>query len=126
MIVLIALFTLTVFNNNAMAQNKNLVVRIARLEIYPDQLDNYKAALKEHAEAALKAEPGVLTLNAVAEKKNPTHITVFEIYASPEAYKSHLETPHFKKYKLGTKDMVKSLELVETDPIALASKYTSN
>ena len=120
---MLALFALMFFfYSHASAQDKNLVVRIAKLQIDSAQLENYKAALKEHAETAVRVEPGVLTLNAVFEKNNPTHITVMEIYASQEAYKAHLETVHFKKYKSTTKDMVKSLELVETVPIALASK----
>jgi quinol monooxygenase YgiN len=106
----------------AAAQPKSLVVRIAKLQVDAAKLESYKLALKEHAETAVRVEPGVLTLYAVYEKKNPTHVTVFEIYASQEAYKLHLETPHFKKYKSTTKDMVKSLELIETVPIALEAK----
>lgn len=102
---------------NAMAQEKNQLVRLAKIQIDPAQLDSYKAALTEEIEASLRLEPGVLTLYPVAEKANPTHITILEIYASTEAYKAHLETPHFKKYKTATKDMVKALELVETVPI---------
>jgi quinol monooxygenase YgiN len=64
----------------------------------------------------------VLTLYAVYEKDHPTHVTVFEIYANADAYKAHLKTPHFIQYKTSTKDMVKSLELIETVPIALESK----
>jgi len=105
------------------AQDKDLVVRIARLRIDSAQLDNYKAALKEHAETAIRVEPGVLTLYAVYEKNDPTHVTVFEIYAGPDAYQAHLQTPHFMKYKTTTKNMVKSLELIETVPIALESKF---
>ncbi len=37
-----------------------------------------------------------------------------------DAYKAHIETPHFKKYKTGTEAMVKSLKLVETDPVCSA------
>jgi quinol monooxygenase YgiN len=59
----------------------------------------------------------VLTLYAVSEKNNPTHITILEIYADSTAYKAHLQTPHFIKYKTITKDMVTSLELIETDPL---------
>lgn len=110
------------FGNNAFAQDKNLVVRIARLQIDSVQLDKYKAILKEHAETAVRVEPGVITLNAVYEKNNPTHVTVFEIYANAEAYQLHIKTPHFLKYKTSTKDMVKSLELIETVPIALETK----
>ncbi len=111
------------FQDNSFAQDKDLVVRIAKLQIDPAQIDAYKAALKLHAETAVKVEPGVLNLYAVYEKEHPTHVTVFEIYANAEAYKAHLLTPHFLKYKTGTRDMVLSLELVETVPIALETKY---
>ncbi len=111
------------FATHSFAQDKNLVVRIAKLQIDSTQLDAYKAALQLHAETAVKVEPGVLNLYAVYEKNHPTHVTVFEIYANQEAYRAHLLTPHFLKYKTGTKDMVTSLELIETVPIALETKY---
>ena len=106
-----------VFCGQASVQNKNQMVRLAKLVIDSTQLENYNALLKEEIEASVRVEPGVLTLYAVAEKNNPTHITILEIYADTVAYKSHLLTPHFIKYKNGTKDMVESLELVETVPL---------
>lgn len=93
------------------------MVRLAKLVIDSSQLENYTAALKEEIEASVRLEPGVLTLYAVAEKDNPTYIIILEIYADTNAYKAHLQTPHFIKYKAGTKEMVKSLELVETIPL---------
>jgi len=104
------------------AQQKTPLVHVAKLQIDPAQLEAYKAALKEHAETAVRVEPGVLTLYAVAEKDNPAHIMVFEIYADTAAYKAHLQSPHFLKYKSTVKDMVKSLELVDMTPIALSAK----
>ena len=98
------------------------MVRLAKLVIDSTQLENYKAALKEGIETAVRLEPGVLTLYAVAEKDNPTHITILEIYADANAYKAHLQTSHFIKYKNGTKDMVKSLELIETIPLVPGMK----
>jgi len=98
------------------------VVRVAKLRIDAALLENYKAALKEEIETSVRVEPGVLALYAVSEKDNPTHITVFEIYADTNAYTAHLETAHFKKYKTTTQEMVKSLELVETVPIFLGAK----
>ena len=109
---------LTIFScNNASAQNKTQMVRLAKLVIDSTQLERYKAALKEEIEASIKLEPGVLTLYAVSEKDNPTHITILEIYADTESYKAHVQTPHFIKYKTTTKDMIKSLELIETVPL---------
>ncbi len=107
---------------SARAQEKPQMVRIAKLQIDSSQLDRYTTELKEEIEASIRLEPGVLTLYAVAEKENPSSITIFETYASEDAYKSHLETPHFKKYKAGTKEMVKSLQLIEVSPIILGSK----
>jgi quinol monooxygenase YgiN len=120
--VLIACLMTLFSSANVSGQQSGLVVRMAKLQIDSAQLENYKAALKEHAETAVRVEPGVLTLYAVYEKNNPTHVTVFEIYASQEAYQAHIKTAHFLKYKSTTKDMVKSLELVETVPIALETK----
>jgi quinol monooxygenase YgiN len=101
----------------AEAQEKDRVVRLAKLVIDSTQLENYKVILKEGIEAAVRLEPGVLTLFAVSEKNQPTHITILEIYANPDAYRAHLQTPHFLKYKNSTQAMVKSLELVETIPL---------
>lgn len=104
------------------AQKSKQMTRLARLVIDSTQLENYRAFLKEEIETSLRAEPGVLTLYAVAEKNKPTHNTILEIYADEEAYKKHIQSPHFLKYKNGTKDMVKSLELIEADPLIPAIK----
>lgn len=97
-------------------------VRIATIVVDSTQLDAYKAALKEGVEAAVKVEPGVLSLNAVYDINNPTHITVFEVYADKHAYELHIQTPHFKKYKAASQSMVKSLVLTDVMPIAMAAK----
>ena len=107
----------------AFAQDsKEPYVRVAEIEIDLLQLDAYKAAVKEQIEAAVRIEPGVLALYAVTDKENPARIVVFEIYADMEAYKAHLETAHFKKYKVATQEIVKSLNLRDTVPIQLGAK----
>ena len=108
--------------NNNSTRYDNQMVRLAKIVVDSIQLENYNVLLKEEIEASVRLEPGVVTLYAVAEKNDPTHITILEIYADTVAYKSHLQTPHFLKYKIGTKDMVKSLELVETVPLVLGMK----
>jgi len=120
--VLIITMMTFVFCGQTSVQNKNQMVRLAKLVIDSAQLENYNALLKEEIETSVRVEAGVLTLYAVAEKNNPTHITILEIYADTVAYKLHLQTPHFIKYKNGTKDMVKSLELVETVPLVPGMK----
>lgn len=121
--VVVALFILMFsLHTNVMAQQNNQMVRLAKIKVDPSKLAEYNTALKEQMATAVRLEPGVLTYYAVADKSDPTSITLLEIYADTAAYKSHLETPHFKKYKETVKDMVKSLELVDVTLIGSAKK----
>ncbi|MCD9014178.1 putative quinol monooxygenase [Parachryseolinea silvisoli] len=120
--ILFLLFNLIIITHSyGQGENKQMV-RLAKLVIDSTQLEIYNTYLKEEIETSIKKEPGVLTLYAIAEKARPTHITILEIYATPEAYRSHIKTPHFLKYKNGTKEMVKSLELIEGIPLLPAMK----
>ncbi len=98
------------------------VVRIADLVIGQDDLARYKALLAEEIEASVTNEAGVLALQAVSSKTDPTRIRILEIYADRAAYEAHLTTPHFLKYKALTADMVRSLELDEVEPVAMRAK----
>jgi quinol monooxygenase YgiN len=118
----IFIIMVTIVSAQTLAQQDNRKFRIAKIEIYPVYLNEYKAALAEHAKTAVQVEPGVLALQAVYDKVNPTMVTVFEVYASEEAYQAHLKAPHFLKYKNGTLKMVKSLELIEVAPITIEIK----
>lgn len=120
-IVTICIATLS-FSIKAMAQQKNQMVRLAKIQVDPLQLEQYNTALKEQMATAVRVEPGVITYYAVADKSNPSHITILEIYADTAAYKIHIETPHFKKYKEAVQYMVKSLELIDVNLISSAKK----
>lgn len=109
-------------SKNAMAQEKNQMVRLAKIKVDPLQLAKYNCALKEQMTTAVQVEPGVLSYYAVADKSDPSHITILEIYADTAAYQSHITTSHFKKYKETVKGMVTSLELVDANLIASAKK----
>ena len=101
---------------------KQPLVRIAELEIDPSQVPAYRDALKEEITTSIRVEPGVLTLYAVSVKDQPSQIRIFETYKDQAAYESHLQSPHFKKYKTETQGMVKFLKLIETEPILLRRK----
>jgi quinol monooxygenase YgiN len=98
------------------------IIRIAELEIDPNQIAAYSALLSEEVEASVRIEPGVLFLYAVSIKGSPGQIRVIEAYADHAAYEAHLTTPHFLKYKTHTAGMVRSLRLLETAPIILKAK----
>jgi quinol monooxygenase YgiN len=120
---ILPLFILTLMlNTKVMSQEKNQMVRLAKIKVDPSQLEKYNAALQEQMTTAVRIEPGVLTYYAVADKSDLSNITILEIYADTAAYNSHILTPHFKKYKDTVKDMVKSLQLVDVSLIGVAKK----
>jgi len=123
-LIIIALFsTLFLFQSfHSNAQDSNRMYRIAKIKVDANQLSAYKKALNEQMNTAIKVEPGVLSYTAVADKKEATSITIFEVYADLASYQSHILTPHFKKYKDTVKDMVLSLELMDAEVICLARK----
>ncbi len=117
----VARFLLLLVAASAWGQMKPMV-RIAELEIDPVQIDAYNVALRAEISASIRLEPGVLALYAVAVKGHPEQVRIFEIYADQAAYEAHLKTPHFRTYKSETQAMVKSLKLIETEPVMLGHK----
>ena len=116
------LFTSRSGNGQTQMRKPSPLVRIAELEIDPHQLAEYKNALSEEIATSVRDEPGVLNLYAVAVKGQPNQVRIFELYKDQAAYESHLQSQHFKKYKGATQGMVKSLKLIETEPILLGAK----
>lgn len=117
-----ALSMLTLSGSANAVESKMPFIRIAELEIDPAQLEAFKAAIAEGVEAAVRTEPKVLALYAVAERERPTHVRVFEIYADEAAYARHIQTAHFRKFYESTLPMVVSRRLIDTVPIVLEAK----
>lgn len=93
------------------------IVRLSKIEVYPEYLEEYMRYAVEVGETSLRTEPGVLTMYALADKENPCMITILETYSSEEAYRKHIASEHFQKYKQGTLHMVKSLVLSDQTPL---------
>lgn len=98
------------------------IVRLSKIEVYPEYLGQYTRMAAEVGEISLRREPGVLTMYAVSERENPCRITILETYASRAAYDRHIASAHFRRYKQGTLHMVKSLELSDQTPLNPANR----
>ncbi len=107
-------------NEKPTAENANMekmLVRIAEIEVYPQYLTEYLAFANEVDRLSVEREPGVICLFPMQSAENPNLIRILEIYASEDAYQSHLKTDHFQKYKQGTLHMVKDLKLPAMEPL---------
>lgn len=98
------------------------IVRLSKIEVYPEYLKEYMQYAIEVGEISLRTEPGVLTMYAVSEKENPCMITILETYANKDAYDRHITSAHFQKYKQGTLHMVKTLILSDQIPLNPANQ----
>ena len=101
------------------------IVRLSKIEVYPQYLDKYINYATEVGEISLRSEPGVLTMYAIGEKENPCNITILETYANHAAYEKHIASEHFQRYKLETLHMVKSLILSDQTPLNPANKLNN-
>lgn len=98
------------------------IVRLSKIEIFPEYVEEYMKFAIEVGEISLRTEPGVLTMYAVREKDNPCNVTILETYSSQEAYQQHIASKHFQKYKQGTLHMVRNLVLSDQIPLNPANK----
>lgn len=93
------------------------IIRYSVIEIIPDYLDEYLPFALEVGDVSMKTEPGVLAMYPTVSKEDSCKVTILEIYSSQDAYKSHISSPHFQKYKQGTLHIVKSLQLLDQKPL---------
>ena len=105
----------TMVEKEAMATDG--IVRLSKIEVYPQYLDEYMEFAVEVGAKSLLSEPGVLTMYAMQDKENPCMVTILETYSSQDAYKAHIASDHFQKYKQGTLHMVKNLGLCDQTPL---------
>ena len=66
------------------------VVRLSKITVAPEYLDQYKAFAAEVGRESMKREPGVRVLYSMQEKKNPTRFAILEIYANQELSLIHI------------------------------------
>ncbi len=104
--------------NDQLQMTNALLVRIAEIEVSEGYLEEYLAAAHNVGTKSVESEEGVICIFPMQVKDSPNTIRILEIYRNEEAYQAHLQTPHFLEYKQGTLHMVKSLQLVATEPLA--------
>jgi len=124
-ILLLALVHLSFGQSEIVVQQDSVIdkmmIRMAEIEIHPEYIEAYKAILQEESEASVRLEAGVICIYPMVQKDNPLQIRLLEIYADKDAYQSHLQTPHFQKYKTATLKMVKYLQLIDMEALDLKS-----
>lgn len=95
----------------------SMLFRISEIEILPEHLTEYLQYAKTVGETSVREEPGVIAIFPMTQQRDSCQVRILEIYADTAAYRRHIQSPHFLRYKQGTLHMVKHLDLVDMRPM---------
>jgi quinol monooxygenase YgiN len=65
--------------------------------VTPDYTDSFREAVGEQASHSLREE-GCKQFDVCFDEQDPTRVFLYEVYTDRDAFQSHKETPHFKKF----------------------------
>ena len=80
------------------------------LKVKPENLEAFKEEAVVNARAS-NTEPGSLRFDFLKQRDDPTKFMLYEVYLSEDAFKSHQQTDHFKRW------VEKGVPLLEGDRI---------
>jgi quinol monooxygenase YgiN len=67
------------------------------IRIKPENVDAFMKKALENARDARK-EPGCRQFDVLVDPKDATRVMLYEIYNDEQAFETHQQTPHFKRY----------------------------
>ena len=118
----ILLTTACMTTQKPIATPKQPVIRIFELVIKPENLAEFNQLGKHNITQSVNTEKGVLAMYVLEDKQQSNKLHIVEVYVDETAYQAHRQSPHFQKWLNGTKDMIVSRKVVETNPIIFGSK----
>jgi (4S)-4-hydroxy-5-phosphonooxypentane-2,3-dione isomerase len=104
-LVITAWLLIAMRSHDAAAQSGPLLINTANLDIVPDNMDNFLAALRENGAAAVK-ESGCHEFNITVAQNDPNHVFIFAVFDNAAALEAHRTTDAYKKFQATTKGMV--------------------
>lgn len=93
--------------------DNDMLVRISEIEVTPGSRAEYLAILEEEARKSVEVEPGVIGIFPMLRSDDSSQVRIVEVYRNRSAYEAHIASSHFQRYMASTRDMLKSLQLVD-------------
>jgi len=76
-----------------------MIALVVRLDVHPERLEQFLAAIKENAERTFNDEPGCHYFDVTQDSKNPLHFIFYELYEDMAAIEAHRAAPHFATWR---------------------------
>ncbi len=74
-----------------------MFVLVVNIRIKPENVGRFMPLVLENAREARK-EPGCKQFEVLVDPKDKAKVMLFEMYNDEQAFETHQQTPHFKKY----------------------------
>lgn len=76
----------------------SLLIVHVDVAVVPDRLEEFLAATLVNA-AASRQEPGVVRFDLIADRADPSHVVLVEIYRDEAAAAAHKDTAHYATWR---------------------------
>ena len=76
-----------------------MIALVVSLEVHPERLEDFLAAIRENAERTFTDEAGCRYFDVTQDLKNPLHFVFYELYEDEAAIEAHRATPHFARWR---------------------------
>ena len=87
-------------------------VIIAPIQIKEGHKEAFMAEMIADARGSVADEPGCLRFDVIQDPDEENRIWLYEIYKDEDAFQTHLQTPHFIKWKATVPDWIDSPPVV--------------
>ena len=76
-----------------------MLALIVTLEVIPERLEQFLAAIEENAQRTFSDEAGCKYFDVTRDTKNPYRFVFYELYENEAAIDAHRAAPHFAKWR---------------------------
>jgi quinol monooxygenase YgiN len=76
-----------------------VIALLVSLQVIPERLDDFVAAIGTNAERTFTDEPGCLHFDVTQDLADPHHFLFYELYEDEAAVEAHRAAPHFAQWR---------------------------
>jgi (4S)-4-hydroxy-5-phosphonooxypentane-2,3-dione isomerase len=79
---------------------------LVEFRLKPGARERFVELVTANAAASVRDEPGCRRFDILLPEEGGERVDLYEIYDDADAFASHLETPHFKRFKAETAELI--------------------
>ena len=102
-----------------------MFILLVEVEVRPELLDEFCAALQDNAATSVARDEGCLRFDVAVDTEARNRFVFYEVYTSEAAWQAHRQSPHFLDYKRVADRALVSREIRRLAPLRQASAQVS-